>query len=311
MRNKAKTAMKVMTAGQSSKGAGAKERVRYCFPHGKQKALVMSYDDGSEHDRRLVEIFNKYGIRGTFNLNSGHLGKKRGAISREEVRTLYQGHEIASHTRTHPDLSVLPCDAIRLQIRLDKESLEELSGYPIRGFAYPFGKCDSRIAKVVHELGIEYARTTSDSRDFNIAKDFLALSPTCHHNSAMELGRSLIESDSSDIEAMVVWGHSYELDGFMASDITKNWDYIEDFVRMMSSDKSIWFATSIELVDYVQALWKLEFSNLDSWVANSSHVPLWLRLDGAEIEIPSEARFDLDETSCTSAESSSRHGSGV
>ena len=40
-----------------------------CFPGGKHKVLTMSYDDGRLEDRRLVELFNRYGIRGTFNLN--------------------------------------------------------------------------------------------------------------------------------------------------------------------------------------------------------------------------------------------------
>ena len=42
-----------------------------CFPGGKHKVLTMSYDDGREEDYRLVEMFNKYGIKGTFNLNAG------------------------------------------------------------------------------------------------------------------------------------------------------------------------------------------------------------------------------------------------
>ena len=42
-----------------------------CFPGGKHKVLTMSYDDGRLEDRRLVELFNRYGIRGTFNLNGG------------------------------------------------------------------------------------------------------------------------------------------------------------------------------------------------------------------------------------------------
>ena len=46
-------------------------KIYQCFPQGKHKALTMSYDDGKEDDRRLVEIFNRYGIRGTFHVNSG------------------------------------------------------------------------------------------------------------------------------------------------------------------------------------------------------------------------------------------------
>ena len=40
---------------------------------GKKGCLTFSYDDGTKHDYRLVEIFNKYGMKGTFNLNSGFM----------------------------------------------------------------------------------------------------------------------------------------------------------------------------------------------------------------------------------------------
>ena len=43
---------------------------------GKMKALTFSYDDGVLQDRRLIEIFNKYGLKATFNLNSGFFGGK-------------------------------------------------------------------------------------------------------------------------------------------------------------------------------------------------------------------------------------------
>ena len=52
-------------------------KVYCCYPGGKHKALTMSYDDGRTYDRQLVEIFNRYGIKGTFHLNSGFLGDQR------------------------------------------------------------------------------------------------------------------------------------------------------------------------------------------------------------------------------------------
>ena len=45
------------------------------FPGGLAKALTFSYDDGVEQDIRLVEILDKYGMKGTFNLNSGCYAK--------------------------------------------------------------------------------------------------------------------------------------------------------------------------------------------------------------------------------------------
>ena len=42
--------------------------------NGKKKAITFSFDDGVWQDRRLIEIFNKYGLKGTFNLNSEAFG---------------------------------------------------------------------------------------------------------------------------------------------------------------------------------------------------------------------------------------------
>ena len=37
--------------------------------NGMKKALTFSYDDGVTQDIRLIEIFNKYNLKATFNLN--------------------------------------------------------------------------------------------------------------------------------------------------------------------------------------------------------------------------------------------------
>ena len=74
-----------------------------CFPGGKHKALTLSYDDGKEEDRRLVALFNKYGIKGTFHINAGIKNDPK-RIKPEEFAELYKGHEIACHTYTHPTM---------------------------------------------------------------------------------------------------------------------------------------------------------------------------------------------------------------
>lgn len=72
------------------------------------KFVTFSFDDGIEDDVRLVEIMNKYGLKGTFNLNSGHLANNTSwrYMDVKDVRhlnyfdcpNLYQGHEIAGHS---------------------------------------------------------------------------------------------------------------------------------------------------------------------------------------------------------------------
>ena len=39
------------------------KNIYICFPGGRHKVLTMSFDDGRVEDRRLVELFNRYGVR--------------------------------------------------------------------------------------------------------------------------------------------------------------------------------------------------------------------------------------------------------
>ncbi|WP_397376348.1 polysaccharide deacetylase family protein [Paenibacillus vietnamensis] len=55
-----------------------------------------------------MQAFNRYGLKGTFHLNSGKLGQE-GYISAEEAADLFRGHEISAHTVTHPFLERPRC----------------------------------------------------------------------------------------------------------------------------------------------------------------------------------------------------------
>lgn len=89
----------------------------------KQKAITFSYDDGVLQDIRFIELLNKYNLKCTFNLNSELLGKpgltsingQRIAhykIAPEDVKFIYEGHEISAHTLTHPNLTTLTKEEI-------------------------------------------------------------------------------------------------------------------------------------------------------------------------------------------------------
>lgn len=67
-------------------------RIYKCFPGGKFKVLTLSYDDGKLEDKRLVDIFNKNGIRATFNVNSG-LTDMPIRLPASEWNDLYDNHK--------------------------------------------------------------------------------------------------------------------------------------------------------------------------------------------------------------------------
>lgn len=151
----------------------------YLFPDGKSKALTLSYDDGVIEDRRLVELLNRHGLKGSFHLNSGI--DRPGDILRD-ARALYHGHEISCHSKNHPTLTRVPPICAINQLLEDRLELERIAGYPVRGFSYPNGAWSTELLPLLQAAGIVYARTTISTGTFALPDQWLTWHPTCHHN---------------------------------------------------------------------------------------------------------------------------------
>lgn len=245
-----------------------------CFPGGKHKVLTMSYDDGREEDRRLVDIFNRHGIRGTFNLNGGIDWDKR-RIPMKEYPALYQGHEVACHTFTHPTISRCPLDQVAQQILNDRRALEDVMGYPVRGLAYPNGSYSREIIHLLPALGIRHARVVPVTGGFNMPDNFLEWSGTCHHNGAlMEKAMAFAELHKTQyLYMMYVWGHSYE---FTDRD---NWNVMEEFCEFIGGRDDIWYATNIDIVDYMADAARLQYTAAGNLVYNPNAGSVWIQVE--------------------------------
>jgi len=254
-------------------------KIMLCFPQGRYKALTMSYDDGVFADRRLVALFNQHGIKGTFHLNSGLFGSS-GRLTGEEAAALYEGHEISAHTLTHPTIARCPKELLVHEIMEDRKRLEQLAGYTVRGMSYPNGSYTTQIKKLLPGLGIEYARVVQTTGGFDMPDDWHEWRPTCHHNDRLlDRLQTFLELDRPQyLFLMNVWGHSYEFDG------DHNWELIESFCEQAGGVESIWYATNIELVDYMKSFDALKFSAALDVVYNPSAASVWLSVDGAIVE---------------------------
>ena len=221
------------------------------FPNGKMKALTLSYDDGVEQDRRLIEILNRYSIKATFNLNSG-LQSGASEWTRGDViirrmniaglPELYKGHEIAVHSLTHSHLENLDRETIINEIEQDKINLERIFGQEIYGMAHPFGTFNDTVVEAVRNCNLRYARGVKSTYSFDIPQDLLVYQPTMHHydKSLMELAKTFIELKPSIPQVFYLWGHSYEFD------VDDNWQVIEDFCRLVSGRDDIYYATNAQ-----------------------------------------------------------------
>ena len=255
------------------------------FPGGRARALTLSYDDGVEQDKKLMEILNRYGLKCTFNISSGlyapegtvyEEGRIHRRMTKREALELYKdcGHEIAVHGLTHPWLEKLP---LPVCVREVIEDLEAEYGGTVRGMAYPYGTFNDDVVSVLHNCGICYSRTVHSTERFDIPTDWLRLPATCHHDNPrlMELAKNFLEQPSWGAPWMFyLWGHSYEFEA------KNNWNVIEEFAEYMSGREEVWYATNIEIYDYVKAYKQLNFNAAMTYVENPTAYELWFETEG-------------------------------
>lgn len=246
------------------------------YPGAKDKALTFSYDDGLVSDIRLAGLFDKYGLKCTFNHCAGmyaaetlsdenRSGHKWMKLS--EVMANFAGspHEIALHGYTHPFLDLLPEGNAIYDMVKNREILESSLGRIVRGFAFPNGSIlnsvsgsyDESMTAMLKSCGIVCSRITRSTNNFYLPSDWFRWMPTCHHNSPelMKLAKRFAETRVDRIARLFyVWGHSFEFDK------DDNWNVIEELAAYFGGRDDVWFATNIEIYEYAQAYSRLVFS---------------------------------------------------
>ena len=226
----------------------------------KKKAITFSYDDGVTQDIRLIELLNKYGLKCTFNLNSELLSKK-GMLIREgqrishykvhpqDVKDIYDGHEVAVHTLTHPNLTQRDDAEVIRQVETDRLNLSRLVGYEVVGMAYPCGGVnnDDRVAELIKKnTGVKYSRTITTTGSFDLQDNLYRFNPTAFHldfDELMRLGASFIELKPETPKIFYIWGHSYEMD--YGADY---WVKLEEFFKLISNKDDIFYGTNKEVL---------------------------------------------------------------
>ena len=229
--------------------------------HGKMKAVTFSYDDGVTQDRRLIGILNRYGLRGTFNLNSGQFASAAAfydegknitfphvRLRASEIAEVYAGHEVASHTVLHKNLTKLSDEAIIAEVENDRKALSALVGYEVRGFAYPYGTgaADARAAAVLRtRTGVRYARTTTSTHRFDLPDDPMFWHPTVRHaewDVIERLTERFLSMQPDTPQLFYIWGHAYEFDR------DGDWERFEAFCEKIAGRDDIFYGTNAQVL---------------------------------------------------------------
>lgn len=250
---------------------------------GKSKALTLSYDDGVVQDIRLMRILDQYGIKCTFNVNTGMFipedtvrQRFHGRMKLSEAKELYisSGHEVAVHGVTHAWMQKLKPTELTEEILEDRKAIEQEFGTIARGMAYPYGMYDQNVMDTAAACGICYARTAEVTGNVRFPENWLEWSCTCRHKDPnfLALAKRFVEENihyEADAWLFSVYGHSYEFD------LDNNWELIEEFARLVGGKEDVWYATNIEIYDYVKAYERLQVSADQSIVHNPTATDVW------------------------------------
>ncbi len=277
------------------------------FPEGKCKAVTLSYDDGCEQDLRFSDIITKAGLKCTFNLNNNIL--RNGRLSDEDIKKYFldRGHEIAIHGAKHSAQGYQrPIEGIK-EVLNNRLELEQRFDRIIRGMAYPDsgivfyenGANYETIRTYLKDLDIAYARSLgSDNSAFRIPSDWHNWIPTAHHKNPnlMEFIEKFKNMDPSkgwhsshSPRLFYLWGHSFEFD------MDNNWELLDEICEKLSGLEDVWYATNIEIYDYVKAYQSLVHSADGTMVYNPTLITVWFETDGKTYSVKPGETIRVDK----------------
>jgi peptidoglycan/xylan/chitin deacetylase (PgdA/CDA1 family) len=126
--------------------------------HKKSTTIVsLTFDDGSADQAALGALLASHGMRGTFYVNSGRIGKPGWLTWGELGELAAGGNEVAGHTVDHVKLTTVSEAEARRQVRDDRQALLD-HGFQSTSFAYPYGESNSTVEGIVRDCGYNSGR---------------------------------------------------------------------------------------------------------------------------------------------------------
>lgn len=200
----------------------------------RMKYFILSIDDGTIYDEKVIAILNRHHIKGTFNLNSGlddfvwfDDGRPVRRLSLPNSLSLYEGHEVASHSLTHPHLTGCSDDHIGYEVGVDKENLERIFHEPVSSFAFPFEDFDDRcISRIKAIGGFTAIRVSEIDPSFRFPIDPYHIKITSLHvKEALELFPRFLKDEKAELFVFVSHGYDFEFDD--------SYDLLEELCEMV------------------------------------------------------------------------------
>lgn len=245
--------------------------------------VTTSWDDGAVEDIKVLNLLNKYGLKGTFYIPESidyeiEDGKKVVRMSDSEVKRVAESQEVGAHSLSHIYFDKLNREDVKAEIIGSKGYLEDLIGKEIKMFCYPGGVFREEDAYDVKVAGFLGSRTVEifkfDVNDFfqmptsincypfpfrydsfyaffqpflkNKAEILKLGLPLKSFLSWQNLAKSMFDYTVSNGGIFHLWGHSWEIE--------KNnmWRDLEKVLEYISNKHNIKYMTNSETLEFLK-----------------------------------------------------------
>ncbi len=120
--------------------------------------VSLTFDDGDADNFPVGAVLKQYGMRATFYIPSGLVGRT-GYMTWEQLKNLQNdGNEIGGHTLDHVNIGELDATALRHEVCDDRQNLMDHGFRPV-SFAYPFGGYNEDAKRMLQDCGYSDGRT--------------------------------------------------------------------------------------------------------------------------------------------------------
>lgn len=117
----------------------------------KSPIITLTFDDGAESNIKTV-----FPVLNSFNMSSVQCYSTafiEGSLENiENVRAFRNaGHEICSHTVSHPDLTKINLEELNYELEHSQDYLKEITGESVSSFASPFGEYNDNVLNKIND----------------------------------------------------------------------------------------------------------------------------------------------------------------
>ncbi|KUH40311.1 polysaccharide deacetylase family protein [Streptomyces changanensis] len=128
------------------------------------RCIALTFDAGPGKDTpELLDILRAKKVPATFFL----LGSKHVDRYPDVVRRIAaEGHEVANHTWTHPDLTDIEPHEIREELQRTQDAVERLTGRKPTLMRPPQGRTDETVSEICRELGLSQVLWSVTAKDY-------------------------------------------------------------------------------------------------------------------------------------------------